>query len=375
MKPIAYAIAIATLFAASSAQSAARARDYGIQFDGKTGEYNAITDVPGVEVGHSTLISGEGAKAVRTGVTAVLPAGKTKSKVPAAIFSLNGNGEMTGSHWIEESGFLEGPVMLTNTFSVGLVRDAVRKWGETKFPNKDPEADDAFMLPVVAETYDGYLNDIKGHHVAEEHVFEALNSAERDIVAEGSVGGGTGMICFEFKCGIGTSSRIADGYVVGVLVQANFGERSELMVRGRALGKQLSESMPEAGPEQLEKKKDGSIIVVVATNAPLLPSQLKRLAKRATLGLARTGSTAHNSSGDIFIAFSTQAPLIDESGTEVWLALSNEEMDALFRATVESTEEAILNALVAGETMVGLGDTKVYGIPRERLSDLYNNAE
>jgi len=365
--------------ATSPSTVALRARDLGIQFDGTPGKQNSITDVNGTLVGHTTLTIDEGSNAIRTGVTAVLPAGHTQSKVPASYFSLNGNGEMTGTHWISESGFLEGPVLLTNTFSVGLVRDAVRKWGESRFPNNDPDLDDAFMLPVVAETWDGFLSNIKAHAVTEGHVFSALDSANAGPPLEGGVGGGTGMVCFEFKCGIGTSSRVIENYTVGVLVQANFGDRDELLVRGVPVGEQISDLLPDleqplneslAEHSPLARKKDGSIIVIVATDAPLLPSQLNRIAKRATVGLARTGSIAHNSSGDLFLAYSTAVPRTDAEGNELWSAIPNSAMDPLFRATADATEEAILNALVAGRTTIGKDYVRVHGIPHERLLSL-----
>ncbi|MFN0110998.1 MAG: P1 family peptidase, partial [Blastocatellia bacterium] len=285
-------------------QSKPRARDLGIPFDGVPGKLNAITDIAGIEVGHTTLISGEGklqvgVGPVRTGVTAVLPRGKASNDpVFAGWFSLNGNGEMTGTTWIEESGFLEGPVMITNTSSVGVVRDAVIAWQSKQFG----KTMQPWGLPVVAETYDGWLNDIGGFHVKPEHAFAALDNAKSGAVAEGNVGGGTGMIAFEFKGGIGTASRKlserAGGYIVGALAQANFGLRSQLLIAGAPVGREITD-------EAFRSRENGSIIIVVATDAPLVAHQLKRLARRAAMGLARTGSTAGNGSGDIFIAFST----------------------------------------------------------------------
>ncbi|MGE0131737.1 MAG: P1 family peptidase [Blastocatellales bacterium] len=354
----------------SQTQSKPRARDLGVPFDGTPGALNAITDVKGVEVGHTTLISGQGKLEVgkgpvRTGVTAIHPRGKSSNDpVFAGWFSLNGNGEMTGTTWIEESGFLEGPVMITNTSSVGVVRDAVIAWqlrqfGKTMQP---------WGLPVVAETYDGWLNDISGFHVKPNHVFEALDSAKLGSVVEGAVGGGTGMICFGFKGGIGTASRKLTerqgGYTVGALVQANFGSRYQLTIAGAPVGKELDESA-------LRQRENGSIIIVVATDAPLVAHQLKRLARRAAMGLARTGSTAGNGSGDIFIAFSTANPNAGQSTNLAQLTmLPNDRISPLFEATVQAVEEAIINALVAAETMVGRDDHKVVALPHDRLREV-----
>lgn len=346
-----------------------RARDLGVPFDGTPGQFNAITDVKGVEVGHTTLISGEGklevgVGPVRTGVTAVLPRGKQSSDpVFAGWYSLNGNGEMTGTTWIEESGFLESPVVITNTHSVGVARDAVIAW-QLKHAGKTAQA---WGLPVVAETWDGWLNDINGFHVKPEHVFAALDSAQSGWVAEGGVGGGTGMICYEFKGGIGTSSRKLTerqgGYTVGALVQANFGLRQQLQIAGVPVGKEISEGA-------FRPRETGSIIVAIATDAPLLPHQLKRLARRVPLGLARTGSTSGNGSGDIFIAFSTANPGVWDAAGEAQLKmLPNERMNALFEATVQAVEEAVINALVVGETMTGIDGHKVVGLPHDRLRE------
>jgi L-aminopeptidase/D-esterase-like protein len=343
-----------------------RARDLGVPFDGTPGRLNGITDVAGVEVGHTTLIAGEGALQVgvgpiRTGVSAVLPRGRDSADpVFAAWFSLNGNGEMTGTTWIEESGFLEGPVMLTNSSSVGLVRDAV-----VKFYTRRKEHQQAWLLPVVGETYDGHLNDTHGMHVREQHVFASLESARGGAVPEGNVGGGTGMTCFEFKGGIGTGSRKLDvkqgGWTVGVLVQANFGLRHQLLIAGVPVGREIDEGA-------YRSREGGSILIVVAVDAPLLPHQLKRLARRAGLGLARTGSIAGNGSGDLFLAFSTANPGAARAGAPVALtALPNERMNPLFEATVQATEEAIVNALVAAETMTGRDGHRVLALPHDRL--------
>ena len=310
---------------ASAQQPKPRARDLGVPFDGTPGPLNAITDVKGIEVGVTTLIKGDGPLKqgegpVRTGVTVILPRGKgSNDPVMAGWFSMNGNGEMTGTTWIEEAGFLEGPVFITNTHSVGVVRDAAIKWSV-----QHHKLFQAWSLPVVAETWDGSLNDINGFHVTPEHVFSAIDSASSGRVPEGNVGGGTGMICYEFKCGTGTASRAvnaqAGGYTVGVLVQANHGRRPELRIAGAPIGRELPLPARQPAAEEL-----GSIIIVVATDAPLLPHQLKRLARRAALGLARTGATSGNSSGDIFIAFSTANAGAAESSDVAQVAmLSND---------------------------------------------------
>jgi L-aminopeptidase/D-esterase-like protein len=343
-----------------------RARELGIPFEGEPGPLNAITDVEGGEVGHVTLISGEGKLAigkgpVRTGVTSILPRGKDSSDpVFAAWFALNGNGEMTGSTWIEESGFLEGPILLTNTSSVGVVRDAVVKWWAMRGKTQQP-----WILPVVAETYDGYLNDIHGSHVTAAHAVQALENAVGGAVAEGNVGGGTGMTCFEFKGGIGTASRRVplggSEAMIGVLVQANFGLRPQLQVAGAPVGREIVEGA-------YRTREQGSIIIVIATDAALLPHQLKRLARRAALGLARTGSISGNGSGDLFIAYSTANPLVAASDGEASVKmLPNERMDPLFEGVVRATEESIINALVAAETMTGRDGHTVIAMPHERL--------
>ena len=346
-----------------------RARDLGIPFEGTPGPLNAITDVDGVTVGHVTLVSGEGKLIVgqgpvRTGLTAILPrANAGCNRVFAGYFSLNGNGEMTGMHWVEESGLLEGPIMLTNTHSVGIVRDAVIEWQISKTEINQPWA-----LPVVAETFDGYLNDINGFHVRKTHVFEAIENSSAGSVAEGNTGGGTGMICHEFKGGIGTASRRLDdqsgGFTVGVLVQANHGLRHQLRIAGVPAGLEITENL-------VKSRDEGSIIVVVATSAPLMPHQLKRLARRACLGLGRTGSIGSNFSGDIFLAFSTAntTALIAKEIAQLTM-VPNEQLDPIFDATVSAVEEAIVNALVAAESMVGRDDHKVMAIPHDRLCEV-----
>jgi D-aminopeptidase len=385
MKKKACALAVTTLLLmidvslTASAQGKPRARDLAIPFDGTPGALNAITDVKGVEVGQVTLISGSGKLEVgkgpvRTGVTAILPRGKQSSDpVFAGWFSLNGNGEMTGTTWVEESGFLDGPVMITNTHSVGVVRDAAIAW-RVKRGGPD-ESGYWWSLPVVAETYDGFLNDVNGFHVKPEHAFQALESARSGPVAEGNVGGGTGMVCYEFKGGIGTASRKLDAragsYTVGVLVQCNCGGREELRIAGVPVGREIPENKVWATSTVPGQEDKGSIIIAVATDAPLLPHQLKRLARRASLGLARTGSTSSNGSGDIFIAFSTANPRAAKaSGTSQLTMLPNDRVDPLFDATVEATEEAIVNALVAAETMTGVDNHKAVAIPHDRLKDV-----
>jgi L-aminopeptidase/D-esterase-like protein len=358
--------------AAYVATGVTRARDLGVPFEGEPGELNAITDVPSVEVGQTTLVEGDGKLVVgqgpvRTGVTAILPLGKNRANtpVPAAVFSFNGNGEMTGSEWVEESGFLEGPVLLTNTHSVGVVRDAVIEWGTRKFPGSE-----TFSLPVVSETWDGELNDINGFHVKKEDVFRALEEAQGGAVAEGNVGGGTGNRAFGFKAGIGTASRIVtsggDGLRVGVLVQANMGRRDNLVVAGVPVGREITDLQPVI---HREPEKEGSILVVIATNAPLLPHQLKRVAKRAALGVARTGAISTNSSGDLFIAFSTVAPVLNQ-GRQQWSSLKNYDIDPVLGAAVQATEEAIINALVAAKTMQGANGNTFYALPHERLREV-----
>jgi D-aminopeptidase len=359
-----------------SAQSAARARALGVPFDGTPGPLNAITDVKGVEVGGTTLIRGEGKLIVgqgpvRTGVTVIFPRGRADGDpVYAGWFSQNGNGEMTGTTWVEESGFLEGPIGITNTHSVGMVRDSIIAW----FVQNGRITLQPWSLPVVAETWDGFLNDINGFHVKQADVFAALDNARGGPVPEGNVGGGTGMVCYGFKGGDGTASRVlsaeAGGYTVGVLVQCNCGRRPQLTIAGVPIGK-LIPTIPGNAMLEPEVRGDvGSIIIVVATDAPLLPTQLKRLARRATMGLARTGSSSGNSSGDIFIAFSTaNRGANKEPGPNSVLTVSNERISPLFQATVEATEEAIVNAMVAAQTMTGVDGHTIEALPHDKLTE------
>ena len=370
-------LACGAFFIMGIASADPRARDLGIPFPGTPGPLNAITDVAGVEVGYTTLIAGDGPLQVgkgpvRTGVTAILPRGR---KSPTAVFGAyavgNGNGEMTGTIWVEESGTVGTPVLITNTHSVGVVRDAVIAW---MLQNGGTEQ--LWGLPVVAETWDGYLNDLNGFHVRREHVFAALDGARGGAIAEGNVGGGTGMHTFEFKGGTGTSSRRvrvkdAGDYTVGVLVQSNFGRRWQLQVAGIPVGREWPEDAPftaEYGPSN----ELGSIIVVVATDAPLLPTQLKRIARRAAMGIARTGGMAGNGSGDIFLAFSTaNAPAATAvEGLQQAAFLPNDQLDGLFEATVLATEEAIVNALVAARTMTGIDGHRLVAIDHARLQDI-----
>ena len=383
---VALCLALLAAPVATYAQQKERARDLRIPLDGTPGPLDAITDVPGVEVGHATLVSGSGKLVVgkgpvRTGVTAVLPRGKRSGDpVFAGWFTLNGNGEMTGTTWLEESGFLWGPVMITNTHLVGVVRDAVIEW-LVKQARSLSEYD--WSLPVVAETWDGSLNDINGFHVKNEHVFAALDSAHGGPVTEGNVGGGTGMICHRFKGGIGTASRRLDskdgGYTVGVLVQCNYGARPQLRIAGVPVGRQIPDLLPCREPcGSPRSARDarlaadvGSIIIVVATDAPLLPHQLKRVAKRAALGVGKMGGVGGNSSGDIFIAFSTANPrAAADTGLAGLAMLPNERITPLFEATVQATEEAIINALLAAETMTGADDLKVTALPHDRLREV-----
>jgi D-aminopeptidase len=356
-----------------------RARDLGIPFLGNPGEWNAITDVPGVQVGHTTLISGEGKLVrgegpVRTGVTAILPRGQHLDPVFAAWFALNGNGEMTGTTWIEESGFMRSPVLITNTHSVGIVHDAALEW-IIDHCTEEPDAHQYFFhLPVVGETYDGVLNDINGFHVRRAHVFAAIDGASDGAVAEGGVGGGTGMICHRFKGGIGTASRRfeigGEQYTLGVLVQANYGSRSLLTIAGAPVGQEITDLLPEIHGMSI-RNPGGSIIVVVATDAPVLPHQLKRVARRVPLGIAKVGGLGENSSGDIFLAFSTaNRGAGDMGGAEGLKMISNEQIDQVFRAAVHATEEAIVNAMVAGKTMVGINGNTVYGLPHDRVREV-----
>jgi D-aminopeptidase len=363
-----------------SAQAPHRARDLHVPFDGNPGPLNAITDVPGITVGHTTLISGDGKLQqgigpIRTGVTAIHPRGANNpSPVFAGYYSQNGNGEMTGTAWIEESGFAEGPIAITNTHSVGLVRDTVIKW-QVNEASKGRRTMPLWSLPIVAETWDGFLNDINGFHVHEQDVFAALNDAKSGPVAEGAVGGGTGMVCYGFKGGIGTSSRkladTAGGYTVGVLVQCNCGRRQQLLIAGLPVGKEIGGQGPYGMNISPNGQELGSIIIIVSTDAPLLPNQLKRLARRATMGLARTGSISGNGSGDLFLAFSTANESAAEQGGKDPVKdakmLANDAMDPLFEATVEATEESIVNAMGAADTMVGIEGRTVVGLPRDEL--------
>jgi D-aminopeptidase len=379
-------VAMVVVACTALAQSEPRARDLGVPFEGTPGKYNAITDVAGVEVGEVTLISGSGKRVVgkgpvRTGVTAILPRGHARGDtVFAGWFTLNGNGEMTGTTWVEESGMLEGPVLITNTFSVGTVRDATLEWSITHGRNYDYE------LPVVGETLDNSLNDVAGFHVTKENVFAALDGARGGPVPEGNVGGGTGMICSEFKGGTGTASRkLPDangGYTVGVLVQCNYGMRKLLRIAGAPVGQEISDLLPcydtrdslprgerwgRCTSPHGATKDEGSIIIVVATDAPLLPHQLKRIAKRASLGIARNGGIGANTSGDIFIAFSTaNATFRPDSVSQVSM-LSNDLISPLFEATTQAVEEAIVNALVAARTMEGADHLRVTALPHDRL--------
>src|SRR5437899_5103457 len=359
-----------------------RARDLGIPFEGTPGKFNSITDVSGVEVGYTTLISGEGKLEVgkgpvRTGVTAIIPRGHDSLNDPAyaGYFSLNGNGEMTGTAWVEESGFLEGPIIITNTHSVGVARDAVIAW---RIKHGAPDTTGYWWsLPVVAETWDGWLNDINGFHVKPEDVFHALDTAHGGAIKEGSVGGGTGMICYEFKGGNGTASRqinirpAAAGkdtsprtFVVGVFLQANFGRRSQLVIAGVPVGKEI--------PGEVYKQESGSCIAVVATDAPLLPNQLKRLARRVSLGLARTGTVSGNGSGDLFIAFLTANPNVvnPDQVTHQVQTVPNDLMDPIFAGVVQATEEAAVNALVDNDSMTGRDNHRVEAIPHDRLRQI-----
>ena len=366
-----------------------RARDIGVQFDGTPGKYNAITDVKGVEVGHSTIISGSGKNVlgkgpIRTGVTAIFPRGKKFNPVYANWYSLNGNGEMTGTTWITESGFLETPIMITNTNSVGVVRDAVLKW----FVDTNWYGDDQwwYTYPVVGETYDGFLNDIYGFHVQEKHVYEAIKNAKPGRVAEGNVGGGTGMLTLGFKGGIGTASRKVKidkkSYIVGALVQSNFGSKKNLTISGVPVGKELKDTLNlefNAPPSNRRQEGDGSIIVIVATDAPLLPHQLKRIAHRIPIGIGLVGGRGSNGSGDIFLTFSTANPkAFNRKNTRPIITFPNDRITPLFEATAQAVEESIINAMIAAETMDGINNNKAYALPHDRLVEVlkkYNRAK
>jgi len=374
-----------------TASTKPRVRDLGLPIGGTPAQLDAITDVAGVEVGHTTLITGSGKLVVgkgpvRTGVTVVHPRGKANADpVFGAWFTLNGNGEMTGTTWLQESGILEGPIAITNTHSVGVVRDAILQWQVGK-PGMQP-----WGLPVVAETYDGGLNDINGFHIRPEHVISALDGAKAGPVQEGNVGGGTGMICHGFKGGIGTASRRLPpdqgGYTVGVLVQCNYGARRDLRIAGVPVGEEIQDlqpciaapdSAPTSGRRRCETSGSarndegaGSIIVVVATDAPLLPHQLKRIATRVSLGVGRMGGWGANPSGDIFIAFSTANPRAAGSTDTVSVrVLANARISPLFTATTQATEAAIVNAMLAAATMTGANDLRVYALPVDRLQTI-----
>ena len=377
-----------------AAQAGPRENDLRIPIGGTPGRLDAITDVAGVEVGQTTLISGNGPLVVgkgpvRTGVTVVLPRGKDNADpVFAAWFTLNGNGEMTGTTWVQESGYLEGPIGITNTHSVGIVRDAIIKWEVSRKNVLQP-----WWLPVVAETYDGGLNDINGFHVKQEHVLAALDSARGGPVKEGVVGGGTGMVCLGFKGGIGTASRTLSveegGYTVGVLVQCNFGSRRDLRIAGAPVGEEITDltaciannapvpadsrarrkcDTPARDDEDTGMAEQGSIIVVVATDAPLMPHQLKRLVTRVSLGIGRQGGFGGNGSGDIFIAFSTANPKTWSGDSVSTLRmLGNDRISPLFKATAQATEAAITNAMLAAETTTGANDLRIYAMPVDRM--------
>lgn len=346
-----------------------RARDLGIPFEGTPGKYNAITDVDGITVGYSTILEGDSA---RTGVTIIHPRGQTNhDPVFAGWFPFNGNGEMTGSAWVEEGGFLEGPIGITNTHSVGVVRDTIIQWQV-----QQSKIFQGWSCPLVTETADGWLNDINGFFVKPEHVMTALQNAESGPIPEGNVGGGTGMLCYEFKGGSGTSSRKLPeklgGWTVGAFAQTNFGRRYQLTVAGVPVGQHLKDDAVWTNGENPFKQDDGSLIIILATDAPLLPHQLKRLAKRASLGMARTGSIGGNGSGDIFLAFSTansNAALGNNKGIAELHALSNNHLDPLFAASAYATEEAIINSMVAAEDMTGHKGVTVKALPHDRLID------
>lgn len=364
-----------------------RARDFGIPFAGKCGTYNAITDVPGVEVGFSTIILGEStedttkeSEFARTGVTAILPRGRKRSAVFAGRADLNGNGELTGTHWIDDSGFMHGPLMITNTNSVGIVRDTVSKWmvdNDYFFPGYRDGAEVpglGFFYPTVGETFDGILNNINGFKVKAEHALEALNNAASGPVQEGCVGGGTGMICHGFKGGTGTASRIVttstgEEYTIAALVQANHGLKEELTIRGIPVGKLIQGCDLEVA-QRSPKPGTGSIIVVIATDAPFMPWQLSKLARRAALGIGRLGAGNNSGSGDIFLAFSTaNENAFCYTNTTVKM-LSDQEMDNFFPMATDAVEESVLNVLVAAEDMYGRNRNHAYALPHDQLKDI-----
>ena len=377
-----------TLISSIAFSQKPRARDIGVQFEGTTGKFNAITDVKGVEVGHSTIIIGSGKNEigkgpVRTGVTAIFPRGKKFNPVYANWYSLNGNGEMTGTTWVTESGFLETPIMITNTNSVGVVRDAVLKW----FVDTNWYGDDQwwYTYPVVGETYDGFLNDIYGFHVQEKHVYEAIENAKSGPVAEGNIGGGTGMLTLGFKGGIGTSSRKVKinnkTYTLGAIVQSNFGSKRNLTISGVPIGKELKDTLNlvfNAPPANKRQEGDGSIIVIVATDAPLFPHQLKRIAHRIPLGIGAVGGRGSNGSGDIFLAFSTaNSKAFNRKNSGSVKTFPNDKISPLFEATVQVVEESIINAMIAAETMEGINNNKAYALPHGKLMEIlkkYNRA-
>ena len=370
-----------TLISSIAFSQKPRARDIGVQFEGTPGRFNAITDVKGVEVGHSTIIIGSGKNEigkgpVRTGVTAIFPRGKKFNPVYANWYSLNGNGEMTGTTWVTESGFLETPIMITNTNSVGVVRDAVLKW----FVDTNWYGDDQwwYTYPVVGETYDGFLNDIYGFHVQEKHVYEAIENAKSGPVAEGNIGGGTGMLTLGFKGGIGTSSRKVKinnkTYTLGAIVQSNFGSKRNLTISGVPIGKELKDTLNlvfNAPPANKRQEGDGSIIVIVATDAPLFPHQLKRIAHRIPLGIGAVGGRGSNGSGDIFLAFSTANPkAFNRKNSGTVKTFPNDKISPLFEATVQVVEESIVNAMIAAETMEGINNNKAYALPHGKLMEI-----
>ena len=377
-----------TLISSIAFSQKPRARDIGVQFEGTPGRFNAITDVKGVEVGHSTIIIGSGKNEigkgpVRTGVTAIFPRGKKFNPVYANWYSLNGNGEMTGTTWVTESGFLETPIMITNTNSVGVVRDAVLKW----FVDTNWYGDDQwwYTYPVVGETYDGFLNDIYGFHVQEKHVYEAIENAKSGPVAEGNIGGGTGMLTLGFKGGIGTSSRKVKinnkTYTLGAIVQSNFGSKRNLTISGVPIGKELKDTLNlvfNAPPANKRQEGDGSIIVIVATDAPSFPHQLKRISHRIPLGIGAVGGRGSNGSGDIFLAFSTANPkAFNRKNSGTVKTFPNDKISPLFEATVQVVEESIVNAMIAAETMEGINNNKAYALPHGKLMEIlkkYNRA-
>jgi D-aminopeptidase len=370
-------LALTALISTLEANDSPRARELGIPFEGNPGSLNAITDVAGLEVGHATLVRGEGPLVVgqgpvRTGVTAIFPLGKARMEgVAAGHFTFNGDGEMTGSRFVDEFGELHGPIVLTNTLSIGAVSQAVIEWNRQHIQLEDELYSRG--LPLVAETWDGFLNDIYGQHVQQADVFAALDSASGGPVAEGNVGGGTGMTTFEFAGGIGTASRVIatdwGQFTLGVLVQSNFGRRAELRIAGLPAGKLIDDLMPEEGAKP--RISGNSIIVIIATDAPLIPTQLRRLARRATLALGRVGSNGHSGSGDIFLAVSTGNPMTAYWGKDINHLRMLPDMNPLFAATAQATEEAIVNAMVAGRTQTGADNNRVYGIPHERLQQLF----